>query len=474
MLPTHTHAHALGRLIADLESAAGNDVLGVSLAAIVHEVRSRTVTLELRDDALYADETLVDTAATPDAAALVAACRRHGVTRMAFTMGATPRELLQFAALLAVRDADPAQPSVVEAARRLGFWHLTVRGDDQTRAAANITPPAPPAAVELGDLDDAHWLATELVVTLDRAVEQGDAVQVATVLSRAIRTERAAMDAANRTGSADAHALLACWTDIVEHLTTQPAIKLVVGLLTTMDFSREELVRILRRAGPSATSTLMVHLSATPFAMDRRILFDAIVEVGTGWSVLVTHLDHKRWFVVRNAACLLGAMRAEDAEPALIARLTHKDERVRTAIATALLQLGSANGRRALERIIRDTSSAVRRQALRGLLTSEGLARSAAVLSEALDLERDTDVQMDVVSGLRELGTPHAVHQLVRLCSPASSAGRGVHVRRAALEALLELRPTVAMSFLRIEAQDRDATVSGYARAMLQKIGQAA
>ena len=49
-----------------------------------------------------------------------------------------------------------------------------------------------------------------------------------------------------------------------------------------------------------------------------------------------------------------------------------------------------------------------------------------------------------------------------------------MHVRRAALEALLELRPTVAMSFLRIEAQDRDATVSGYARAMLQKIGQAA
>ena len=89
------------------------------------------------------------------------------------------------------------------------------------------------------------------------------------------------------------------------------------------------------------------------------------------------------------------------------------------------------------------------------------------MISEALDLERDADVQLEIVASLRAMGTPHAVQQLVRLCSPSGSAYKSAEFQRAALEALTALRPTAAAPMLRVRCHDRDPDVRAHAAALL-------
>jgi HEAT repeat protein len=301
-------------------------------------------------------------------------------------------------------------------------------------------------------------------------------------MARAVMTEQAALDAVrtvnkSETGEdelASLRARAARWTACVGHVITPPSLRLVAGLLASSAVSHEVLVRVLRRAGNDATSILMQHLTAATSLLARRVLFDVIIELGVGVPVLVAHLQHRLWFVVRNAACLLGALRAPEAETALVAALSHADERVRTAAATALMQLATPSARRALEGAIRDSSSDVRRRALRGLLHGDGQSRSAAVLSEAVDLERDEDVQLEVVSALRELATSFAAQQLSRLCSPSVTAGKSVAFRRAALEALVAVRPTAALPLLRLQSKDRDADVRAFATELLARVSRAA
>lgn len=466
-------ARALGRLVADLAAGSANDVIGASLAAAVRLLRPRAVELTLAETGLIADGVALEAGAVAEVDVLTDAFRRHGLAGLSIGMGVTPREILQCGALLAASEVDPSHPSIFEAARRLGFWHLTLAGETVAPPPPSTVCTDPLPTAPLTNRADAETHLARFAADLDSAVQQGQAYQTALVLCSAVRTEDAAITKA-ADGTPESAMLAQHWTAGFESLVTPPALALVAGLIPTDAFPRERALAILRRAGDAGTAALMQHLTAATSTIQRRQYFDAIVETGKGIDVLVAHLQHPLWFVVRNAACLLGAMRATAAEGALIAALSHADDRVRTSIATALVQLGTDAGRRALEGAIRDASSDVRRRALSGLLNAESLARSAAVLSEALDLERDPDVQLEVVAALRQLGTPFAIQRLVRLCSPAGRSGKSPEFVRAAMEALAEVHPTVATPLLRIAAKDRDPSIATHAQDLLARLTRAA
>jgi hypothetical protein len=467
------YVRSIGRLVADLQAGAGNEAIGNSLAAVLRQVRPRTAQLRVEGEQLLLDGHLVPETDGAEVETLRLAMTRQELSGLELQMGVTAREVLQLTALLAVSESASDQTTIFDAARRLGFWHITLQGE----AAAPVARPA--AAIDastptVGSLADAERLAEEYHTELADALAGSQATQVATVLARVTRLEHAAVTAAAANPSDEATAIAARWSQCFTHLCTPPALRLVAGLVITESFPHDTLVAILARAGHAGTATLMQYLTAAASLMHRRVLFDTIVELGSGVPVLIANLEHKLWFVVRNAACLLGALRATEAEPALIATLSHADERVRTSSATALAQMGTQTGRRALENAIRDSSSEVRRRALRGLLHGDGLTRSAAVLSEAVDLERDPEVQLEVIAALREIGTPSAVQQLVKMCSPSTSAGKSFEFRRAAMDALVALRPSAAAPLLRIHAQDRDPVVRTYAQAMLEHVSRAA
>ena len=471
-------ARALGRLVADISSGAGNEVLSSSLAAVVRYSRPRELELHLHENDLQVNGLTCGRDDAPELATLADVLVRHHLSGLTLQMGVTPRELLQLAALLAGPVPEPGSPSIAAAARALGFWHIIVHTSEDAAGvdagpdahasgdgAAALAAIAPSASV-----DSATERSHALVTRLDEAVTRDDADAVGRCLSEARRAELAAA----QSGHADAAAIAEVWSDCLTQLAVPHALRLVAGLVLDDTFPQGEARAILQRAGDAGTLALFQLLSASDSMVHRRSLFDAIVQSATGVPVLVAHLAHERWFVVRNAVCLLGAMHATTAEGALIETLSHDDDRVRTAAATALLQLGTVSGHRALERAIHDSSSDVRRRALRALLRDEALARSATLLSEALDLERDGDVQLDVVASLKAIGTPHAIRQLVRLCGTTGQIARAPAVRRAALEALVTLRPSVAAPLVRRYAQDRDPEIRAHARGLLPRVNSAA
>lgn len=486
-----TYLKCLSRLIETIEAGQSLDTVGESLTEAIRFARPRDVDLAMVKGVLHADGLALATAGDPNVGTLQTVLDRHALSLVRIKRGTTARELLQLAALLAANAAEAGEPTIVTAAQRLGFWHIHLEGVEANTAAPVTFVEPDPLPLEDAAATDAR--IGELLESFDRVVAAQQALEVTAILLRVMRTERLAIAAiaaiavekagvssvargtlievASTTIGTDAASIATRWQECLDTCCTPPALRLVTGLLVSDDVPHEHVSAVLHRAGNAGTVALFEQLTAANTLYHRRVFFDTIVEIRSGAMVLAGQLGHPQWYVVRNAACLLGAMKAREAEAALIRALSHADERVRVSVATALLQLDTSSGRRALESAISDSSSQVRRRVMQGLLATDGESVSAAVLSEGLDLERDPDVQLEVVATLRAMATPHAVQQLVRICSPSSASGKSAAFRRASIEALVALRPVAAAPLLRLRMHDRDPEIRAHAATLLKQLG---
>ena len=201
----------------------------------------------------------------------------------------------------------------------------------------------------------------------------------------------------------------------------------------------------------------------------RRACFDALAEVRRGTDQLLKMLQHEQWFVVRNAACLLGMMRSKSSEPELTATMSHADARVRAAAVTSLLQLDTPSSRATARGAIRDDSPEVRRRAVRGFLAEPGAFANVDKLLQALERETDLDVQIEFLYALGTLATPDAVQRLIRLCS-SDGRQRPTDFRIAAAEALASARLGAAVPMLRAMLKDPDIHARAAARHLIRAV----
>lgn len=123
------------------------------------------------------------------------------------------------------------------------------------------------------------------------------------------------------------------------------------------------LLEELKRHGAAATAELLEQLAIATQGSRRRYLFEAILAIREGDEHLVAALEHPDWFVARNAAALLGELRATHADLPLILMLDHADARVRAAAAISLGQLDTPVAREALLRAVHDSDERVRARA---------------------------------------------------------------------------------------------------------------
>ena len=201
----------------------------------------------------------------------------------------------------------------------------------------------------------------------------------------------------------------------------------------------------------------------------RRASFDALTKLRRGVGALVRLLAHEEWFVVRNAAGLLGAMAAHSAEYELTRTLAHGDARVRAAVVTALLQLDTPTSRAAVRGAIRDESAEVRRRAVRGFFAEQGEWSNAEHLLQALEREPELDVQLEFLYALGTLATPDAVQRLIRLCS-IEGVHRPAEFRIAAAEALATARLGASVPWLRAMLKDPDMHARAAARHLIRAV----
>lgn len=425
---------ALAELVQHLRKQCHPDELRNSLARAHTHTRHGDVFFADRDGALIIGEGVVGVPAN-GADVLLDAMRVHEVRAIAVNGASTPKELLLLATLLSGMPGDGRQ-SVFALANELGVWNVRLTADD--------TPTADePSETSAADLD----ALVERVLAF-------------------LKTEGERDPASDDTVAVDPS------IEQFESIATPTALRQIVQLLPCNQERRANVLTILRRAGDDGAAALFSALVAAPRLGKRRAMFDAIVELGAGISMLVEHLSHPQWFVVRNATALLGDMHAAIAEAPLTQLLSHADERVRAAAVTALAELGTPTSARSLDVALRDKSPTVRRRALHGMRAVPDTPISVAALSDAIELERSPSMQLEFLSAMVAQQSPEVAQRLARFCSPSSSMAYTPEFRVVAIDALTRLKPGVATRFLRVLSEDRNEIVQSHAVRLLRGLGE--
>ena len=249
----------------------------------------------------------------------------------------------------------------------------------------------------------------------------------------------------------------------VRRLWTPAVLRCVAELLPRRRENYEQYMTILTRAEDAGVEALVEALISAPSITDRRVYYDALLRLRTGVRTLVHMLGDPRWYVVRNAAELLGELRVAEADEELTALLSHPDDRVRAAAATALAKLGSASAAKGVRGILREAPAELRELAADALATNR--ASSVDSLIRAYDREADQNVQMAILAALGQLGTPEAVKKLAEIASTDRRffKSRPTPMRVAAVHALGEVQSSSALAALQALLRDTEKAVRGAA-----------
>ncbi len=238
---------------------------------------------------------------------------------------------------------------------------------------------------------------------------------------------------------------------------------------------RDAFIAVLTRAGEDGADALIEQIAAISGQNERRVYFDALLQLQAGVPTLIHMLGDARWFVARNAAELLGEMQAREAEPQLTELLRHSDDRVRRAATSALMRLGTSRAMQAIQDALKDGAPAMRMQAAAALVTRKDV-KTAATLVRALEEEKDEEVQAAFLVALGKLATPDAVQRLLK----AVEAERGIFKKKttayrvAAVQGLGESRTAEATEALKGLQSDKDEEVREAATFALVRIARQA
>ena len=238
-------------------------------------------------------------------------------------------------------------------------------------------------------------------------------------------------------------------------------LKYVAGQLPHDEARRDDNVAILIRAGDAGAEALIERIAAGTHQRDRRMYVQALSRMEPGVPSLLRMLDDERWFVVRNAADLLGELQVSEAEQPLNALLQHGDERVRKSATSALMRMGTPKALEMIQRALTDPVPQTRIHAAAALAARKDVRTSAPHLLRSLEIEKDEEVQTAFLMALGRFATPEAVQRLISAAAPK----KGLFDRKtsghriAAVSALGEARTSEALAALRGLTQDKDEDV---------------
>lgn len=465
-------------------------------------IREGSLLCRMIDGDLVFEGELTDRARGRDDAVLttfVQRCRSLGVGSIAVRQGASPGELLTLAAMLARTPRSTAHmtdtPTTMSSVAPEGLprellrsWSVLVLPTDVARPRARGTPAdgialiaAPgedgtsgsPVASALARLassaDDAAAMRAvdQLMPLLADAELRGDALILEGVV-------RAAMAHLHAVGSGPGRLAT---ERLLRRLQRRGTLELLARCVPQA-IDRLPLLELLARAGELAVDILVQQLMDAEDSPTRRAYFDSIVSLDLGATLLFEKVHDPRWYVVRNIVALLGEMGVEQADTVLLPLLASDDERLRIAVARALLRLGTPRALQGLHGAIDDTVAEVRRisAVAYGLAPSSGatglsVRPPAARLSAALDREPDEDVALEMLASLGRLGSADAIQRLLRIALPTTAGPDGgaelvrreAWMRVAAIQALVRARGNAVQPAIDALVNDADPEVAAAA-----------
>jgi HEAT repeat protein len=452
------YGRCLTTLLLGLKTGAPEDALRADLVRVRRYARSEALSLEISDGTLLVNGGPVDAQAS-GLKPLTEAMGAHNVAQIMILEGAVPKELLQLAVLLGRTPASTENdPTIFEHARDLSLWSVRLIPEPRVDDLSTFTE----QARELNALtpDDISEKAESIGEKIAADTTAGDAKAVLEGLGLLHDAERNAPDMIKQT----------TWTVTFDKAATSGALALVAQMLPDAGNDSGSVRLVLKRAGDDGAAALIGLLNSADNLTRRRVFFDAIVEMGKGVPLLLEALGAWQWYVVRNAALLLGEMKATEAEQTLGRVLTHHDERVRVAVISALTQIDTPTARALVQSSIRDHSSEVRRRAVRAYATPGSGSVSASDLLTAISVEKEPEVQVEILYALGRVASVDAVQKLIRLCSQSGAIDKPVSYRIAAIEALTAARRSSALPLLRAMLTDPEPTIRATARNLIESV----
>jgi hypothetical protein len=289
-----------------------------------------------------------------------------------------------------------------------------------------------------------------LAVAAEAALREGDSETLALALAGIVKREAAASDPNLRRAYGMA----------VRRLAKKPMLTVVAPLLASHREMYDELLAIFARTADDGAEALIDQLNAAQSLAERRVYFDSLRKLNAGIKVLIHMLGDSRWYVVRNAADLLGEMSANDAEPKLSELLQHDDDRVRKAAVSALSKMTGAGAVKGLSASLEDGAPGVRMRAASALGASKTPAAANALIKH-LEREEVAEVQHACLSSLGKIATGDAIRFLTKAAQPATGLfkKKATTYRVAAVRALGEARTPAAMGALQNLLHDKEKDV---------------
>jgi HEAT repeat protein len=299
------------------------------------------------------------------------------------------------------------------------------------------------------------------VVTLaDTAAREGKPQTVLTLLRGVVAREPSVTDADVKRA----------YVMALRRLSKPLFLRTVAAQLAAAPDHRADVMTVLVRMGQDGAEAVIDQVTQAQTSQDRAALFEALTQLSATVPALIHMLGDARWFVARNAADLLGELKAHGAEHALVTLLGHDDERVRRAATNALMHIGTESARQAVRAAVRDDAPQVRMQAAFAIAANRD-PKTATTLITAIDTEQDSDVQLAMLLALGRVGTAEAVERLIRAAEPERGffKKKPTAFRVAAVQALAEVKSGVAQAALKALASDRDKEVRDTVARLTQK-----
>lgn len=309
-------------------------------------------------------------------------------------------------------------------------------------------------------LHELSMILEELGRRAERALEEGDGTLLRDIVAPVLR-------AAEEETNAEARLSLRMAR---RRLLVMPNLRAIAPLLPRQPERREELVHIFAQAGDAGADAIIEQLIDSESPSDRRVYMSTLVRLRSGERSLLHMLEDGRWYVVRNAADLLGEMRAVGAEEPLFGALRHEDERVRRSALGALGRLGTSRALHAVQECLGAGEAALRAHAAT-VLAASSWPYTTTALRRRLREETDPEVQLALVAALGRVATDDAVATLAELAEPPRLAflvmRRATPLRCAALQALVSAHTSAARQVVQRMSNDRDAELRAAARRAL-------
>jgi hypothetical protein len=284
----------------------------------------------------------------------------------------------------------------------------------------------------------------------ETAFREGDSETLALAMVGIVKREASATDANIRRAYGAA----------VRRLAKKPILAAVAPLLATHREMYNDLFAVFARTGDDGAEALIEQLNAAQSLADRRVYFDSLRKLHAGIQVLIHHLGDSRWYVVRNAADLLGEMSASEAEPKLAELLQHDDDRVRKAAVSALSKMTGAGAVKGLAASLDDDAPGVRVRAAAALGNSKTPAAANALIKH-LEREEVPEVQHACLASLGKIASGDAIRFLTKAAQPEGRLfkKKSTAYRVAAVRALGEARTPAAMGALQNLLHDKEKDV---------------